>query len=393
MTTAVATVPPPPHTVRTLLMDKQQEILAALPRHITPAYFMRVVLTAVQRNPKLAQCTSLSFLGAVLQCAQLGLVPDGFLGQAYLIPYENRKRNPAALEVQFQAGYRGLITLARRSGEISNVGAEAVYEKDKFHHTRGMNPTVDHVPFEGDEDPGPLTHVYAWYRLKDGGFDLNVMNRRQVHKIRSRSQAYNQGVKTGRNDSPWFTDEAWMWKKTVIKQLLKLAPLSVEIQRATGLDDAHEAGLPQDLALLADPNAEPTPALDAGSVDEETGEDLTVEMPQRASEQQLDARAHPGDGAGALREAAPAAKSAQPAVAETGRIDGARPTSQPMIDRLVDVGQVGTGWAAKTEGGLMLWTRDASLGAQLVAAKGSLRQITADPADAQGRRKLTSITA
>ena len=75
-------------------MDKQAEILAALPRHITPAYFMRVVLTAVQRNPKLAQCTSISFLGAVLQCAQLGLVPDGFLGQAYLIPYENHKRKP-----------------------------------------------------------------------------------------------------------------------------------------------------------------------------------------------------------------------------------------------------------------------------------------------------------
>ena len=130
--TTVAPVSAKPSTVRTLLMDKQREILAALPKHITPAHFIRVVLTAVQRNPKLAHCTPMSFLGAVLQCAQLGLVPDGFLGQAYLIPYENRKRKPPVLEVQFQCGYRRLITLARRSGEISNMGADVVYEKDQF---------------------------------------------------------------------------------------------------------------------------------------------------------------------------------------------------------------------------------------------------------------------
>src|SRR5262245_48778460 len=246
-----------PHTVRTLLMDRQQDILAALPKHITPSYFMRVVLTAVQRNRQIAECTPMSFLGAVLQCAQLGLVPDGFLGQAYLIPYENRKRKE--LEVQFQVGYRGLITLARRSGEISNIGADVVYEKDTFRQVRGLAPTVEHTPYEGDGDPGALRYAYSWYRLKDGGYDLNVMNQRQVHAVRARSQAYRSGVQFGKGDSPWFTDEAWMWKKTSLKQLLKLAPLSVEIQRAAGLDDAAEAGLPQDLAILADANAEPTP--------------------------------------------------------------------------------------------------------------------------------------
>lgn len=367
-------VPTKQYTVRNLLMDKQAEILAALPRHITPAYFMRVVLTAVQRNPKLAQCTSISFLGAVLQCAQLGLVPDGFLGQAYLIPYENRKAGK--LECQFQIGYRGLVALARRSGEISTLGADVVYEKDRFTQVRGLSPSVEHVPFEGDEDPGALVRVYSFYRLRDGAYDLNVMNRRQVHAIRERSQAYRTGKQYGKTDSPWFTDEAWMWKKTSIKQLLKLAPMSIEIQRATALDDAADAGLPQDLALVADPNAEPTALLEGDSVDEETGE--VLEMPQRVSEQAQTPRIESPVG---VTIAAPTARSETAITAGT------------LIDRIKDVGQVGDGWAAHTDGGLRLWTRDPALGAQLVAAKGQLRQITADLADGQGRRKLTKLEA
>lgn len=370
-TPAPPDVPTKQYTVRNLLMDKQAEILAALPRHITPAYFMRVVLTAVQRNPKLAQCTSISFLGAVLQCAQLGLVPDGFLGQAYLIPYENRKRKPPVIEVQFQAGYRGLITLARRSGELSNIGADVVFEKDTFKQIRGLSPSVEHIPFEGDGDPGALLYTYAWYRLKDGGYDLCVMNRRQVYAIRDRSQAYRTGMQYGRKDSPWFTDEGWMFKKTAIKQLLKLAPLSVEIQRATGLDDAAEAGLPQDLALLADPEAEPTALLEGDSVDEETGE--VLEMPQRISTQQAPLPPQPN----------PEPPPPPPPAAAAGA----------LIDRIVDVGVVGNGWAAVTESGLRVWTREETLGANLFLAKGSLRRLTVDPPDAQGRRKLTGLEA
>ena len=379
MTTAVATTSPKPYTVRNLLMDKQQEILAALPRHITPAYFMRVVLTAVQRNPKLAQCTSMSFLGAVLQCAQLGLVPDGFLGQAYLIPYENKKRKPPVLEAQFQAGYRGLITLARRSGEISTIGADVVYEKDQFKQIRGLAPSVEHVPFEGDGDPGALVHVYSFYRLKDGGYDLNVLNRRQVHAIRERSQAYRTGIQFGRKDSPWFTDEAWMWKKTSLKQLLKLAPMSIDIQRATGLDDAADAGLPQDLALLADPEAEPTALLegDASGEEETSGGDEVIEMPQRASSSSQQSSSQPPP----------------PATLDLTREPTHATPAGKLIDRITEVGQVGTGWGAYTEGGLRLWTRDQALAQRLFEAKGQLRSITADAADTQGRRKLTALEA
>lgn len=253
-------------SLRDLLRKKERDILAALPRHLTPAYFMRVVLTCLQRNRGLLDCEPISFLGAVLQCAQLGLVPDGFLGHAYLIPYANNKRRPPREEVQFQPGYRGLITLARRSGEISIIHAAAVHERDKFEYECGFDPHFSHTP-DDSEDPGRLVKTYAFYRLKDGGRDLLVMNAREVHAIRSRSQAYNAGLRSGRHDSPWFTDEAWMWKKTVLKQLLKTAPLSIEIERAAALDDRAESGLPQDLGVLADDNETPTPEEPEGGGD------------------------------------------------------------------------------------------------------------------------------
>lgn len=375
MTTAVTTTQAAPpaktYTVRDLLRDKQAEIVAALPRHIPPAHFMRVVLTAVQRNPQLAQCTSISFFGAVLQCAQLGLVPDGFLGQAYLIPYKNNKRSPAVYEVQFQAGYRGLVTLARRSGEVTSIGAEIVYTRDQFKHTRGITTTVEHTPWEGDEDPGALTHVYAWYRLRGSdGPDVLVMNRREVYRIRDRSQAYRAGIQYGKKDSPWFTDEGWMWKKTALKQHLKLAPMSVELQRAASLDDVSEAGLPQDLHLLADPAAEPTALLEGDAGEDELD---AIDLPQRTAEATIPT----GPGS-----SAPAPTVAPVVATGNGAV---------LVDRIEHTGAASGAWQAITQGGLKLWTRDAALGQQLLDSRGALRQIQAEPPDAQGRRKLLGL--
>lgn len=236
------------HSVRDLLSRAEAQLAAALPKHIPASYMIRVVLTAVQRTPDLLKCEPITLLGAVFQAAQLALVPDGVLGQAYLVPFNNRKKNRK--EVQFIPGYRGLITLVRRSGELSTIDAEVVREKDIFEYVRGTNPTIKHVPSE-EANPGKIVKVYAVARLKDGGFQIKVMNRREVEAIKARSAA----VKSG-HSSPWDTDEEWMFKKTCLKQLTKLLPASIESQRAINLDDRAESGLPQDLALLADPDNE-----------------------------------------------------------------------------------------------------------------------------------------
>lgn len=365
-------------SLRTLLEKKQKEILAALPKHIAPGYFLRVVLTAVQRTPQLLEADPLSFLGAVLQCAQLGLVPDGFLGQAYLIPYRNNKRTPPRLEVQFQPGYRGLISLARRSGEVSTIHAEVVYAKDHFRYVRGFTPILEHTPSE-DADPGKLTHTYAWYRLKDGAFDCHVMTEREVHKIRARSQAF----KGGKKDSPWFTDPEWMWKKTCLKQLLKLAPLSTELVHAAGLDDAHEIGLAQDLALLADDTQELTPLDETALLEGEGAEDI-VQMPQRTSEQPTTSTAPVNGNSTAV---VPPEPKAEPT-----------PNGPPTGEhRLVEVRAIERGdksgfwWVASIPTGI-LFTTDVSIGPKLEPARAAgkvVRLTTHAKQEPQGWRIAT----
>ena len=133
---------------------------------------------------------------------------------------------------------------------------------------RGTQPTLTHVPCE-DGEPGELVKVWAIARLKDGACQIKVMNRREVEAIKKRSSAVRSG-----HESPWDSDVEWMWKKTCLKQLCKLLPMSVETQRAVDLDDRAEVDLPQDLVMLADEQEPPTAADEAPE----------RPMPQRRSE-------------------------------------------------------------------------------------------------------------
>lgn len=267
--TALTTI----NSARDLLKQAEAQLALALPRHIPVSYMIRVVLTVVQRTPKLLECDKLSMLGAVFQCAQLGLIPDGVLGQAYLVPFRNTQKN--RMEVQMIPGYRGLVELVRRSGELSTIDADVVYEKDKFTYTRGTEAHLEHVPTD-EASPGKLVAAYAIARLKDGGYQIKVMKVREIEAIRKRSKAANNG--------PWVTDFEWMAKKTVIKQLCKLLPVSTETQRAMALDDRAELELPQDLGMLVSETETPTP------VEEPLEGEIAVPMPERTSTQPQQAK-------------------------------------------------------------------------------------------------------
>ncbi|MCQ2316357.1 MAG: recombinase RecT [Bacteroidales bacterium] len=209
-------------------------IKAALPSVITPERFSRIVTTAISSNPKLGQCTPNSFLGAMMQAAQLGVEPNTPLGQAYLIPYMNHGK----LECQFQLGYKGLIDLAYRSGEISTIQAQIVYENDEFEYSFGLEPTLKHIPARGDR--GASTHVYAVYRKKDGGYGYEAMSMDEVRKHASKySKSYGNG--------PWKTNFEEMAKKTVLKRLLKLAPLRSDFQRSLSADESIKTEILPDM--------------------------------------------------------------------------------------------------------------------------------------------------
>lgn len=166
-----------------------------------------------------------------MQCAQLGLEPS-ILGHAYLIPYKNKKKENGREwyedECQFQIGYKGLIELARRTGQISSIIAHGVHEKDVFEYEYGINDKLRHVP--ADSERGQIVRYYAVAKFKDGGYAFVVMSKRDIEIHRDKfSKAKSYG--------PWVDHFDEMAKKTVLKALMKYMPISVEFQRAVDQDE------------------------------------------------------------------------------------------------------------------------------------------------------------
>lgn len=225
-------------TVRTLLERLKPQLALALPKHMTPDRVMRVALTSILRTPELLECSQASLAGAILQASQLGLECDGVAGQAALVPFKK--------QVVLIPMYKGLMALARRSGEISTIEVRAVHAKDKFKVTLGLKPILTHEPHAG-EGPGEFIAAYAISRFKDGGIQFEVMWKHEIDAIWKRSRA---GA-----DGPWVTDYEPMAKKTVLRQLCKLLPSSPDLQRAVSLDERAEIGIEQDLSALVEETA------------------------------------------------------------------------------------------------------------------------------------------
>lgn len=250
-----------PQTTAQLLASPkiQSQIKAALPAHMTPERMARIATTEMRKNPKLAQCEPLSFIGAVIQCAQLGLEPGSALGHAYILPFDVKKKErgewvTVRTDAQVIIGYRGMLDLARRSGQIQSISARVVHAGDKFSYAYGLEEHLTHVPTEGE--PGAPTHFYAVAKFKDGGFQFEVMSIAAVHKIRDETQGYKAYLanvaKNYKADSPWISNEDEMGRKTVLRRLFKWLPVSVELQRAVTLDEQADHNLDQANEMIID---------------------------------------------------------------------------------------------------------------------------------------------
>ena len=216
-----------PKNMKDWIKAREPQIAKALPSVITPERFTRMAMTAISSNAQLAASSPQSFIGAMMNAAQLGLEPNTPLGQAYLIPFKNNRKG-GITETQFQIGYKGLIDLAHRSGEFKTIYAKEVYEKDDFSYEYGLEPKLHHVPTL-DADRGPIKFYYAVYTLVNGGFGFEVMTRAEIEShARKFSKAYSSG--------PWKTNFDEMAKKTVIKKVLKYAPIKTEFVRQVSED-------------------------------------------------------------------------------------------------------------------------------------------------------------
>lgn len=241
-----------PQSIQDYIKVMEPAIKAALPSVITPERFTRITLSAISSNPKLGGCTPASFLGAMMTAAQLGLEPNTPLGQAYLIPFKNKGQ----LECQFQLGYKGLIDLAYRSGDVSIIQAHTVYSNDHFEYALGLEPKLEHRP--ALKDRGDAVAYYAMFRTKDGGYGFQVMS---IDDVKRHAQRFSKSYSAG----PWQTNFDEMAKKTVLKKVLKYAPLKSDFVRAVMQDETIKYDVADEMGDLPD-------MTDYVEVDSETGE-------------------------------------------------------------------------------------------------------------------------
>lgn len=249
MSNAIAEVKKQPlrqvKNVQHLLWNDQarDQLAAVAAKHMNPERMMRTIANAIRTTPKLQECEPMSFLGALMQCAALGLEPNDVRGLAYLIPFDKKAKNPQTgkwevvrTDVQLIVGYRGLIDLARRSGHITSISANIHYSDDELWvYEEGTEAVLRHRP--GPRE-GKKLHAYAIAKFTDGGHAYVVLPWSHVMKIRDGSQGWQQAVRTGKTDeAPWKKHEDEMAKKTAIRALAKYLPMSVEMVDAMTVDE------------------------------------------------------------------------------------------------------------------------------------------------------------
>ena len=269
-------------TVRGLLKSMEGEIKNALPAYLPVEKFIRTALTAINSNPKLAECTQDSLLAAIMNSAQLGLEFNTPLGEAYLIPYEDKKNGITT--VNFQLGYQGLLKLAYNTGQFKRITAREVRANEDFNFDYGTGE-ISHKPcLTGDS--GDVIGYYAIYQTKDGGQDVFYMSKEDA---RAYGLKYSVPFKK-HNKGPWIDNFDAMAKKSALIQVLKYAPKAIESQalvQATNFDNANFENTSKakggERIYQVDYDLEPAEVVEVeekeapANVDKETGEVIEVD--------------------------------------------------------------------------------------------------------------------
>lgn len=340
-------------TVRDLLSNAQagEQLAAVAASHMSPERMMRLLALAIDKTPKLADCTPLSILGCLMTCASLGLEPNTVMGHAYLVPFENRRKK--TVEATLVVGYRGFLQLGHNSGQLAGFDAGIHYSDDEhWLFRKGAKAVLEHVP---GPEKGDKLHAYAEVALANGSLIRVVWPWEKVLAHRDKySQGYKTAIQYGKTDNPWQTNEDIMAMKTMIRQLAKWMPMSSEIVRAAQVD-----GRQIDYAAFA---SMPKPTIDdlppptsggddSDEIDVETGEIIEkienkpavvaekvatpAKEPARtakvtAADPMAEARSKAAAARAVRQGAAPVAEQGTPATAETTAAPAA--AAEPEVD-------------------------------------------------------------
>lgn len=274
-------------TVKKFFEANRPTLEALLPKHFDSERMLKLALGALRTTPKLSGASLSSLLGAIVTCAQLGLEPNTPLGHAYLLPFDKREKRDGqwvTVETQVQViiGYKGMLDLARRSGQIVSIAAHEVCKNDEFRFAYGLEEELVHRPAMTDR--GPVIGFYAVANLVGGGHSFEFMSVDEVNYIRDKAAEKNRAKKDGDGrpiiTGPWADNYVEMGRKTALRRVFKYLPISIESVALAGAIDGNAvaAAAPlEDVALNLSHEE---------SVDDETGEISGAESAQIEHKQQ-----------------------------------------------------------------------------------------------------------
>ena len=262
-------------TVEGLIKKTVSQYGQLLPKHMSPDRLTRVALTTMRLNPELYKCTVDSLRGAFFQSAFLGLEPN-VEGQAYIIPFNNNRKRPdgsgwhTVKEAQFQIGYKGYVELFFRHQNSTSLDMQKVCENDMFDYEYGTESYLKHRPARGDR--GPVIGYYAVAKLSQGANAFKFMTVEEcMDHGKTHSKCYNKKDGAFYKSTPWATNPDAMCVKTVLMQLMKLLPKSVQIQRALAMDGTIKTTVAEDMSSIKD---------EASYEDAEIQEPIPLEEPE-----------------------------------------------------------------------------------------------------------------
>lgn len=199
--------------------------------------FLQVVSSEFKKNRRLQDAflqNPQSLFASILSGAEIGLIPSELLGEFYLIPRKIDNKETITPLI----GYKGLVKILMRSGHVTRIHAECVYEGDKFSVEYGLEPRIAHEPnLDVEKSSQKLKFVYVVAKLRGGDYQFVVLSKADILKIKSMSR-YNNDLYLNDAKDP----QMWMVKKTALIQLAKLLPKDYYGTKAVELDSRIEGG-------------------------------------------------------------------------------------------------------------------------------------------------------
>lgn len=220
--------------------DKIKENVMSVVGERDYAGFVTSIVSAVQTNKDLAQCTNGSILNAALLGQSLKLSPSPQMGEYYMVKYENK----GVAEATFQLGYKGLIMLAMRSNQYRKMNAIEVREGELIE----CDPFNEEYVFKAIKDPerrkkAKVIGYYAYFELTTGfRKELYWTKEEMTAHAKQYSKGFKNDLSKGTAYTFWSKNFDEMAKKTMLRQLIsKWGIMSIDMQTALTTDSTIEA--------------------------------------------------------------------------------------------------------------------------------------------------------